>query len=138
MTAFLHCCLATTLAAWLPLAWADTIYKCAQADGRIGFSSQPCQGQAQQVKQLTVPAPEPDHVSAARLARERVKLRAAELRFRMRQGNRDSGAGASVHVAKIPQARPADKARAERDEAARLNAARIGNCSMRRPEANCL
>jgi hypothetical protein len=140
MRHFFHYLLAAMLGAWLSPALADTLYKCVQADGKVAFSSLPCQGQARQAGQLDVPAPEADAVSAARLARERDKLRAAEQRFRKRNptGNVDSSAPAS-RIANVPTQRtPAAKAAAEQAEAARLNAARIGNCGTPRPAANCL
>jgi hypothetical protein len=137
--------LAAALAAAAPCALADTIYKCVDAGGKVAFSSLPCAGQAKQAKQLSVPAPEADDVSAARLNQERERLRMADRYFRMRQGMREADyAGASqTRIANVPTPKAAQAAKqsaaaAERAEAARLNAARIGNCSMRRPEANCL
>jgi hypothetical protein len=138
--------LAAALAAAAPCALADTIYKCVEAGGKVAFSSLPCAGQATQAKQLSVPAPEADEVSAARLYQERARLRMADHHFRMRQGMRDAdyaSARSQTRIANVPapkaaQAGKQNAAAAERAEAARLNAARIGNCSMRRPEANCL
>lgn len=139
MRHYFHYLLAAMLGAWLSPALADTIYKCVQADGKVAFSSLPCQGQARQARQLAVPAPEADAVSAARLARERDKLRAAERRFRKRNANDDDTGAAASRIANVPTQRtPAARAAAEQAEAARLNAARIGNCGTPRPAANCL
>lgn len=127
---------------------ADTIYKCVQADGMVAFSSLPCAGKARETRQLAVPAPEADDVSAARLAKERARLAAAERQFRQRQQSRDAGGGWSggggIAIANTSNLRtskaaaPPSKQESDRKEAARLNAARIGNCSMPRKEANCL
>jgi hypothetical protein len=134
--------IAAVLAA--PCARADTIYKCVQADGKVAFSSLPCAGKAKQARQLSVPPPEADEVSVARLRQERDRLFESERKFRFRQLERDSGyasARSRTTIANAPvpnAAKQANQQSAERAEAARLNAARIGNCSMRRPEANCL
>ncbi len=134
--------IAVPLAALAPLALPDTIYKCVLSDGKTAFSSLPCEGKTRQTKQLAVPDPEPDDVSAARLKREREKLAAADKKFRQRQGARDAGyarGGPGFSMADVPsKSSKASQKDAERQEAARLNKARIGNCSMPRPEANCL
>lgn len=140
--------LAVVLATLIQGARADTIYKCVQADGKVAFSSLPCAGKAKEARQLSVPPPEADDVSAARLQQERAKLAAADRQFRQRQGARDagyrSGSGGGTSIANIANVRASkrveqtSKKELERQEAARLNKARIGNCSMPRPEANCL
>jgi hypothetical protein len=138
--------MAAVLAASAPCALADTIYKCVQENGTVAFSSLPCAGQAKQARQLTVPAPEADDVSAARLKQESARLRTAEKYFQKRQAKRDAEYANmrpqySIPQANVPASKAAaqpDKQNAERAEAKKLNAARNGNCSMRRPEANCL
>ena len=137
--------LAAAIAALTGSARADTIYKCVQADGKVAFSSLPCAGQSREARQLAVPPPEADNVSAARLTKERARLAAAERQFRQRHQSRDaSGGWGSSSIANISNVRtskttaPLSKQESERREAARLNAARIGNCSMPRKEANCL
>jgi hypothetical protein len=134
--------IAIPLAVLAPGALPDTIYKCTQADGATAFSNRPCEGKARETKQLAVPAPEPDDVSAARLELEREKLAAADKKFRQRQGARDAGyarSGAGVSMVNVPsKSSKLSQKEADRQEAARLNKARIGNCSMPRPEANCL
>lgn len=137
--------LTAAMAALGPSAHADTIYKCVQPDGKVAFSSLPCAGKSREARQLAVPPPEADDVSAARLQQERARLAAAERRFRQRHrsGDASSGWGGSP-IANIGNVRPSktvapdSKQESDRREAARLNAARIGNCSMPRKEANCL
>ncbi len=132
------------LAAQAPGALADTIYKCVGGDSKVGFSSRPCEGHARQARQLDVPPPEPDDVSAERLKREREQLRLADKNFKRRQAERNaeyawqgprsaaSGGKSSVQKAKVA------KEASERETAARQNAARMGNCTTRRLEAGCL
>ncbi len=132
------------LAALAPCAQADTIYKCVGADGKVGFSSRPCEGSAKEARRLAVPAPEPDDVSAERLKREREQLRLADKHFKRRQAERNAeyawqgprfaiaGGKSRAQKAKV------DKETSERETAARQNAARMGNCTTRRPEAGCL
>jgi hypothetical protein len=123
------------------LARADTIYKCVQAGGQISFSSRPCDAKATLARELAVPPPEADEVSAVRLAQERARLRLADKQFARRQAARNDAwaSGGGSQIANVPKTvSKAARQESERQEAARLNAARIGNCSMRRPEANCL
>lgn len=137
--------LTASLAALTASARADTIYKCVQADGKIAFSSLPCAGKSREARQLAVPPPEADDVSAARLTQERARLAAAERQFRQRhrwrEGGGGGGGGSIANIGNVRQSKavaPASKQESDRREAARLNAARIGNCSMPRKEANCL
>jgi hypothetical protein len=138
--------LLAVLAAAAPCAPADTIYKCVQENGKVAFSSQPCARAEKEARQLTVPAPEADDVSAARLKQESARLRSADKYFQKRQARRDAEYANQRPRYNIPQVNvPPSKAAAQAGkqdsqgaEAKRLNAARIGNCSMRRPEASCL
>lgn len=146
MRTLLLAAFAAGLTAVVPCTLADTMYKCVDANGKVAYSSMPCDGKAREARQFAVPPPEAEQDSSARLKAERNKLRVSEWQFRQRQAQRNAGysyGGAGVGIANVPSARAQrqaqqDKAQSERAEAARLNAARIGNCSMRRPEANCL
>lgn len=145
MKLILNIALAAALAATASGALADTIYKCVQSDGKVAFSSLPCAGKAKQARQLTVPPPEADDVSAARLKQERAQLAVADKQFRQRHAMRgrggDRGANAVADMSNVGPSKAEvqrSKAKSDQAEAARLNAARIGNCSMPRKEANCL
>jgi hypothetical protein len=96
--------IAALLAALPTCALADTIYKCVHAGGQISFSSQPCDGKTIQTSQLSVPPPEADDVSAARLAKESARLRLADKHFAARQAARDAALGRRVgsQIANLP------------------------------------
>ena len=133
---------AAVLAAQAPWAVAETMYKCVAANGKVAYSSVPCEGQAREAKQFAVPPPEPEAAAIARHQRERIRLRVADAQFRQRQGARDAGyarqAPRARSAASLKQQAQQDLQAAERAQAAKLNAARIGNCTTRRLEANCL
>jgi type IV secretory pathway VirB10-like protein len=134
------------LAAHAPCALADTIYKCLGAGGKVAFSSLPCDGAAKETGQLAVPPPEPADASAARLKRERERLRTADQQFQRRRADRDADDDDARRRASYAQRSSAskkqqderNKVHMQQQEAARLNAARIGNCTTRRLEAGCL
>lgn len=138
--------LAAALAVQGSCALAETMYKCVSSNGKVAYSSLPCDGQAREAKQFAVPPPESDEDSRERVTRERNKLRIADMQFRQRQAERNAGySGAGGYSTRPTRGTASEQRRAQRDknlaeraEAARLNAARIGNCTMRRPEANCL
>lgn len=136
---------AALLAGAAPQARSDTMYKCIAANGKVAYASQPCGGQAREARQFAVPPPESLEAASARLKGESERLRAADKQFRQRQA--DSNAELQRASRNAPRARSAasqqreaqqSKQAAERAHAAKLNAARIGNCTTRRPEANCL
>ena len=49
-----------TLAVPAPSALADSMYKCVGAEGKIAYSTQPCEGKARMARQFSVPPPEQD------------------------------------------------------------------------------
>lgn len=136
MNLFNNIALAVVLATFAGSALGDTIYKCLQADGRIAFSSLPCAGSAKETRQLAVPPPEADDVSAARRQQERARLAAAERQFSQRQRVREAGYGRGTGATAIANSynvrQSTDAARSaqkelEQREAAGLNKARKGN-----------
>jgi hypothetical protein len=137
--------IAAVLAAQAPCALADTMYKCVASNGKVAYSSLPCEGQAREARQFEVPAPESDEDSRARLKLESARLRVADQQFRRRQAASDAEYAHQARLA--PRVRRTGTLRqqtqqireeAERARAARDNAARIGNCTRRRLEAGCL
>lgn len=74
----------------LPAPWAQagSMYKCADAKGRIAFSDTPCPGDMQVKAQYEVADPETPEQSAARLAADSQRLRAADRAFRARHAQR--------------------------------------------------
>ncbi|UUZ46876.1 DUF4124 domain-containing protein [Massilia sp. B-10] len=72
------------LAVSAPPVMADTMYKCVGADGKISFSTVPCQGDSKTAREMVVRPPEPDaardqrrEAESARLARGKCRLPAA-------------------------------------------------------------
>lgn len=136
---------AAVLALAAPQLRADTMYKCVGSNGKIAYSSQPCEGQAREARQFSVPAPESDEDSRERLKLESARLRLADLEFRRRQAASDAeyarrprAAGRIHTVASARAQAQKNREAAERAHTARVNASRIGNCSARRLEAGCL
>ncbi|HEY0060868.1 MAG TPA: DUF4124 domain-containing protein [Telluria sp.] len=79
---------ACLLAAPVPRARADTMFKCVAADGKITFSDSACQPNTRAAKRFEVPAPAPDSARKESLQAEAERLAQANAAFNQRYAQR--------------------------------------------------
>ncbi len=94
---------------------------------------------AREARQFALPPPESEEAASARRKHDSDRLRLADRQFRQRQASLGTERRALPRSTGSRQGQTSNsKEAAERALAAKLNAARIGNCTTPRPEANCL
>jgi hypothetical protein len=111
---WLPAALVLLLAASAPLARADTMYKCVGADGKISFSTAPCQGGSKTARQIEVRPPEPDAARDQRRENESARLAQENAAFQRRDAARQRQRDDDVQQ---QAARQAVRKRLERDDA---------------------
>jgi hypothetical protein len=87
---------ALLLAGHSPHAFANTMSKCVDANGKISYSDQPCPGEAKLAREFTIAAPEQNADRDALKLVEKARLRAAESAFRERHASRDQELDATL------------------------------------------
>ena len=112
------------------------MYKCADGDGKVSYSSLPCQGKQIEAKAFSVIAPQDDSALAAKREQQRktndAKVRAAKLEAERLAADSARGKPPLVNVNFTA---PADRSAAEKAQWELKQAQRAYRCAVRRHES---